>query len=137
VRFGEAERLAPMDARHALAIGRVHERMGFQAKGPERQGHLEAAVDALDRAVERAPTLAEPRLYRAWAHAGLGERFGAESDFAAVLRLEPMNARAQYYVGLWYAATDRPVQARELAAKLRAIGQNDKAAEIEQRVGNT
>lgn len=135
-RYDLASKWMDADVRPHLAQGRLLQALSDreETQPMARALALEGARYHLDQAVERAPTLAEARLYRGWVNAVLGKRLGAESDFAAVLRLDPTNAKAWYYVGMWFAASDRANPAREFADKLRAIGRASEAAEIEARL---
>ncbi|MDR1310092.1 MAG: tetratricopeptide repeat protein, partial [Deltaproteobacteria bacterium] len=90
------------------------------AKLMSRIGRTDEAKAFIQKAIANDPGNVEARLLGAWLAAGNSDWASAESQYAEVLRIDPLNEEALSYLGALYAESDRMDEA---VASFTRLGQ--------------
>jgi len=107
----KATRVAPQDADAWNALGDV----------AHVRGELDAALEAYQRALERAPDHYEARLSRAGIYLDLGRLEEAEADLAVLRERAPLEPRPAYLQAVLLSKQGRVAESREALERATAL----------------
>jgi len=122
------ERAVELDAAFAVAHARIGEANGllYFRLGDQAEERLQAARDAITRALELAPDLPEGRYALGFLHMNQRERAAALAEFERVIRTRPNYAEAYWASSMLHTVSGAWEQAFEAARKATEL--NPRAA---------